>query len=245
MFYGADSYKAQLQSGQSVQARRMLRGLVSISLIGNGPSLAFFFATYDGLKRQPWVGDSSFGVLLASMICAVPASLIAVPGDTLKKRVVLGVDRTPLRALRSVLAVSPGGLMIGWQANLIKDIPFAAVKMSLYEGMLRLWASVLNKPTELVQPTERAAVGFCSGAVTAVLTNPLDVVNTRIKGSLLPVEVNGIRPGIMHIVKTEGPLALTAGIGPRVFIIGLGSSLFFWVLEHAKVIYDTKIDTSR
>jgi hypothetical protein len=27
------------------------------------------------------------------------------------------------------------GLFVGWQANLVKDVPFAGIKMSLYEGI--------------------------------------------------------------------------------------------------------------
>jgi solute carrier family 25 S-adenosylmethionine transporter 26 len=246
-FYSIDGYKAQLQSGLGVDYRRMSRGLVSLSLVGNAPSLAFFFASYSALKQSA-VGDSAAGVLAASLVCAVPASLISVPGDTLKKRVVLGVDRSPSAALRAVMKSSSAadggtgvrGLFVGWQANMAKDVPFAAMKMTLYEGLLRLAAYMApgNRSVDDLREVERAGVGFCSGAVTAVLTNPLDVVNTRMKVGMIPAS-QGIVAGANAVFRAEGPAALFAGLAPRVLIIGFGSSLFFFLLEHAKTSYDT------
>lgn len=156
IFYVVDSYKSQLQSGKPVAIRNMGRGLLSLSLLGNGPSLAFFFAAYSEVKQCKWVGDSASGVLLASLVCAVPASFIAVPGDTLKKRVVLGVDRTPMLALCNIVKTSgSSGLMVGWQANVAKDVPFAALKMSLYEGLLRAWAAASGKEVHQVGTDHR------------------------------------------------------------------------------------------
>jgi hypothetical protein len=313
-FYSVDGYKAQLQSGMGrhvVDIGRMCRGLVSLSLVVNAPSLAFFFASYEAVKQAgaPGFGDSAAGVLAASALCAVPASLISVPGDTLKKRVVLGIDATPAAALRAIVRSNlsgAGGLMVGWKANLAKDVPFAALKMSLYEGLLRLAAYLSSPPVERecfnsrmstpdvgaagklpasvladgmrqpsgivtagrdkeggssiepkpgnqkikqsravggdLQQIERAAVGFCSGAITAVLTNPLDVVNTRIKGGSISGSEVGILKGGRLVLRSEGPAALFAGLAPRVFIIGLGSSMFFFLLEHAKTGYDFLVE---
>ena len=81
-------------------------------------------------------------------------------------------------------------------------------------------------------------VGFGSGVVTALVTAPLDVVNTRIKGGLLPAEFNGIWAGAQYIAQREGLRALWTGIFPRTLIIGFGSSTFFWIYEKAKIVYD-------
>ena len=76
------------------------------------------------------------------------------------------------------------------------------------------------------------------------MTNPLDVVNTRIKGGLLPASSSssstsqGVLAGAAIVLRAGGPSALFAGLVPRVLITGLGSSLFFFLFENAKTAYD-------
>ena len=62
----------------------------------------------------------------------------------------------------------------------MKDIPFAAVKLSLYEGLARLYLSMMRNPhalneskkktknsgSDLLSPSESAIVGLSSGAIT-------------------------------------------------------------------------------
>eukprot|EP01049_Picozoa_sp_SAG25_P006981 SAG25_NODE_550_length_6992_cov_63.479182_2_plen_100_part_00 len=60
------------------------------------------------------------------------ASIVSVPSDVLKKRVVLGLESSVGSAIRHIWAADGArGLFVGWRANVIKDVPFAAVKMSL------------------------------------------------------------------------------------------------------------------
>lgn len=74
-------------------------------------------------------------------------------------------------------------------------------------------------------------VGFASGCLSAVLTNPLDVINTRMKAA---ANVAGKSPGILQsaqqIARAEGlPTLVFSGLPPRVLIFGLGSSIFWSV----------------
>jgi hypothetical protein len=73
-------------------------------------------------------------------------------------------------------------------------------------------------------------IGFGSGAMTAVLTNPLDCVNTRIKSGEL--RQSGIIQAHYEIIQRDGWKALFRGIIPRIFVISCGSSVF-WTLQNA------------
>ena len=137
---------------------------------------------------------------------AIPSSIAAVPADVIKKRLILGHHGSDLshnhsnsNSNSSVSATirtiyRTGGMrefFLGWKANLSKDILFSAVKMSLYEGWARVYLSVKNRSSGRharsmgtaadLNGYEAAGAGMVSGVATAVLTCPIDCVNTRIK----------------------------------------------------------------
>lgn len=237
VFYVLDSYKVQRQMGMKhLDWRSLSKGLVSLSLSGSAPSIATFFVIYTPLKRQiqasGWASQS--GVLFASVCGAVPASLVAVPADVIKKQVVLGLADSPGTASRSIWRKAGlRGFFVGWQANMIKDVPFAAVKMSLYEGIVQLYMHLASKADLEPSPLEASGAGLASGVVSAIMTNPLDVVNTRIKAAAVPT-TSVMEAGRM-VVKRDGAKALLAGVGPRMFIIGFGSSLFWSLYSTVKM----------
>lgn len=175
VFYGLDSYKTHKQSSPAQSSlgqkfgirefRGLFRGFLPVVASGSAPSFATFFALYVPIKSALqsieaglWPGQDqgtafSFGVLGASLVCAVPASLVAVPSDTIKKRVVLGLEPDVRTAVSNILQVDGWrGLFVGWRANVIKDVPFAAVKMCFFEGSLnayvgfKLRAKLIAKP---------------------------------------------------------------------------------------------------
>jgi solute carrier family 25 S-adenosylmethionine transporter 26 len=245
VFYGLDSYKVMKQAGEKFQMRRLFRGMVPVAILGSGPSFALFFGVYsfakDKLERS--TGDSKTSVLIASILGGIPSSLVAVPADLLKKRIVLETtERSWLAVSREIINKEGAkGMFLGWQANMLKDLPFAAIKMTLYEGCKSLYLTFRAKywrqtsgvdstnDTNLSLP-EYGVVGFASGAATAVLTTPLDCVNTRIKSGEL--REFGVIRGHFEIIKRDGWKALFRGLGPRTIIISLGSSVF-WSMQNA------------
>ncbi|KAM5577529.1 hypothetical protein ABKV19_008059 [Rosa sericea] len=93
----------------------------------------------------------------------------------------------------------------------------AAVRLiAAKEGFKGLYAA----KRELNDP-ENAIIGAFAGALTGVITTPLDVIKTR-----LMVQYKGIVDCVQTIVREEGPPALLKGIGPRVLWIGIGGSIF-------------------
>ncbi|PRQ32898.1 putative mitochondrial carrier domain-containing protein [Rosa chinensis] len=78
---------------------------------------------------------------------------------------------------------------------------------------------------------ENAIIGAFAGALTGVITTPLDVIKTR-----LMVQYKGIVDCVQTIVREEGPPALLKGIGPRVLWIGIVGSIFL-VLSREQSAY--------
>jgi hypothetical protein len=77
--------------------------------------------------------------------------------------------------------LGPRGFFVGWQANIVKDVPFAGLKLTFYEGLARvLYPQVYDNSgrdrvegqadKRLLSPQQSAVVGFFSGVATAVST---------------------------------------------------------------------------
>mmetsp|Transcript_39688 Transcript_39688/g.55101 ORF Transcript_39688/g.55101 Transcript_39688/m.55101 type:complete len:300 (+) Transcript_39688:46-945(+) len=267
VFYVLDSYKVQQQTqtlsaaGTSISSRiqisQLARGIGPISLLGSGTSFALFFSIYGPLKdgivsshayaspttTSPALASNSVSIAIASMFAAVPATIIGIPADTVKKQVVVGNYPSALSAATAIWRQrGPYGFLVGWRANLVRDIPFSAVKMTLYESMATLCHSVRGvSANEHLSPLDSSLVGFASGGFTAVFSNPLDVLNTRIKASV-GLNSMGIIDTTRHIARKEGISVFFRGIVPRVLIFGFGSSVFWTTHSYAHTMLTNVIN---
>jgi hypothetical protein len=159
--------------------------------------------------------------------------------------------------------------MVGWNINLARDIPFASIRMFLYESCSRLLLAATEPDHHLIYkhpPTsepafsalpstsplavpirpkrtnsdhltapEAAVMGLVSGALTAVITQPIDCVNTRIKSGELAAF--GVWSAHAEIVRRDGRLALFRGLVPRALIMGAGSTVFwYWFAKMRSVL---------
>ncbi|KAH7447945.1 hypothetical protein KP509_01G129100 [Ceratopteris richardii] len=84
---------------------------------------------------------------------------------------------------------------------------------------------------KLVQAVVKDFVaGGVSGAISTVLFQPFDVVKTYMQGSK-QWPPPGIRDSIRHIFACQGVTGLWAGTTPAIIRVGLGSGLYFAMLN--------------
>jgi solute carrier family 25 S-adenosylmethionine transporter 26 len=131
---------------------------------------------------------------------------------------------SPEAAARQLISIHGGvrGLFVGWHANLMKDLPFVAVKLSIYESCVRAFETLAARQAGA---GERTGCGVVSGALTAVLTTPLDVLNTRLKSS--SDGSRSLAAIAAALIRNEGPGALLSGLAPRMAIVAGGSGVFW------------------
>ena len=254
LLYGVDSYKVMMQSGSEIKVNRLFRGVLPVALLGSVPSFGVFFCLYSPTKatlEHVAVSNgynngemSAFSIVAASIIGGVPSSVVAVPADIIKKKILQQQSTTGRDVIRMIRNLLCGGnsMFNGWRVNLSRDLSFVTVKMTLYElmckyyivhfrGMLDVTLSgnaETNK--DMVTQRESALLGCASGAVTGLVTCPLDVVNTRLKnGDFASVKNRGIYHIMMLIGRTEGVSVLFSGVTPRIAIISLGSTAFWYL----------------
>jgi hypothetical protein len=79
-----------------------------------------------------------------------------------------------------------------------------------------------------ISPQGAALCGITSGIACAILTCPLDVINTKIKAS--ETSSTSILEVGRQIIKKDGINDLFRGVAMRSIVLGLGSSIF-WPIQ--------------
>ena len=159
------------------------------------------------------------------------------------------------------------GLTAGWKSGFVQDIAFSATQFLVYEN-LKLWRlqtrrkelKVLHKKSSLEtrhtitsNPTlmndsivvlpyyDTLLCGCISGGLAAALTNPLDVVTSRlmVQDGSTGYGGNNMLTMLRAILKKEGPTALWRGTLPRVAQTAPLSAISFAVYEAMKSYLST------
>lgn len=236
LLYAIDTAKVRAQASPRTSAqggwRILFKGMIPTIALGSVPVFGSFFVLYAPLKVSLQERNLHYLLPIASVLCAVPATIIGVPADVLKKRLVLGIDSNARQAVSHILAEHGAkGFFAGWHINLVRDLPFAGVKIGLYEAFVRQWKVVNGISSDgPITTTGAATCGVASGVVCGIVTCPLDVINTRIKAST--TQTTSIRTVGEQILVREGVQALFRGVLLRSLVLGIGSSIF-WPIQHS------------
>ncbi len=102
-----------------------------------------------------------------------------MPFELTKQQLQAGVATSATSALRATYATH--GLRAFWQAytaTVAREVPFSLIQFPLYELLRRTVRNHLGRTHDT--PAASALCGSAAGVVAAALTNPIDVVKTRI-----------------------------------------------------------------
>jgi solute carrier family 25 (mitochondrial S-adenosylmethionine transporter), member 26 len=220
VLFPIDTIKTRMQSRKGFANaggfQSLYRGLSAVS-IGSVPSAALFFGTYELVKN-----DGPFSLhgnqLLGAIVGETASGVVRVPLDTLKQRMQVG-NSASLRTAASTR--SSKELFQALPVTLMRDIPFAASQMLLYEFLksngVPVWIS-----------------GLIAGAVSGFVTTPLDVVRTR----LMLVEAEGSVPRVLESLWKEGGMSTVfRGASMRSLWISAGGCVFFSAYESARCFF--------
>lgn len=156
------------------------------NLFKEAPPSAVYLGVYETIKyalvpKVPpelllWV------YLLAGAAGETVGSVIRAPAEAVKSLVQSGSKANALEAIQSVLGTANGRANIfrAWGSSIYRDVPFGAIQLAIFELVK---ASILNNPNiEFDSSTllSEAVIGAFAGGVGAFVTNPTDVITTRI-----------------------------------------------------------------
>ncbi|KAF2291247.1 hypothetical protein GH714_020930 [Hevea brasiliensis] len=185
-------------------------------------------------------------------ICAYPptagamgnivSSAIMVPKELITQRMQAGAKGRSWEVLLKILEKDGiAGLYAGYSATLLRNLPAGVLSYSSFEY---LKAAVLNKTKKShLEPIESVCCGALAGAISASMTTPLDVVKTRLMtqvnkevvDKVAAVMYRGVSSTVKQIMKQEGWVGFTRGMGPRVVHSACFSALGYFAFETARL----------
>ncbi|EME31823.1 Probable S-adenosylmethionine carrier 2, chloroplastic [Galdieria sulphuraria] len=263
-----DTVKARLQfqQGSNLKYRGMLHAFTTIIkeegvrkglytgvdavLLGSVPSHAITFGVYHLVKRttEPRLKSTELLPLVdlaAGALSEVAALSTYVPAEVAAKRMQtakLGFSREYVSALHAfrMIVRTEGirGLYVGFLPTMLRDVPFTSLQFAFFEQVKILWRSFAHRSS--LNNTETYVSGSFAGGLAAALTNPFDVVKTRMQTQ--PVGNDRKYKSLVHcfcqIMKEEGFLAFFKGVVPRVVWIAPASGITLGVFEGLVSILD-------
>ena len=233
------------------------------------PANALFFMTYDYLVSVLPCAFSNLSPLanfqqrlILSAIATLPQNAIKIPAELIKQRAQIQSESNFTALFLQATAESGlKGLYRGGGAQLLREIPYNAIQMASFAMLQDLSTSYHSN----LGPAEVAGVlGLLAAAIASILTQPADVVKTRIMTDLedgLETEagssaMDGLialedssEPPVwwanvtvirycVAIIREEGIGGLFAGMTPRLLLVSFGGMVYFWAAAITDVYFD-------
>eukprot|EP00967_Tisochrysis_lutea_P070591 scaffold93244_cov44-Tisochrysis_lutea.AAC.3 len=221
-----------------VRLRESYAGCV-LAVIGIVPYAVCFHAAFYLCE----VALAHFAVVgfLSNICCgtcgAIAAAAVGVPIECLKHRIQLQADgyTTPALALSSTLrAEGIRGLYRGLGSTLARNVPYNALHFGVF-------AMAANAFRCAALPGSDALAGAVAGAITALLTTPLDLINTRLQTQRIltvpgsAANLTGVADALVRVAGEEGGFgALMRGANLRMATYAPSALIFFFVYEGIK-----------
>eukprot|EP00968_Pinguiococcus_pyrenoidosus_P015421 scaffold1424_cov237-Pinguiococcus_pyrenoidosus.AAC.12 len=216
---------AQILRAEGVGA--LYKGVGAV-VVAAAPAQALFFVGYEGSRDAlEWMGgqkarNSAWGTFGAGFVAQLVGSIAWVPMDVIKERLQVEGQMAvkehyggSVAAFRRILrSEGVSGLYRAYWIHQATWAPFNGLYFMLYESFKKF-----AKDHDLYPKTWE---GISAGVVAGAVTNPMDLVKTRL-------QVARSNPGVfdyegpvdcaVKIARREGVFALFDGVGARVLLI--------------------------
>ncbi|XP_017981531.1 PREDICTED: protein MITOFERRINLIKE 1, chloroplastic [Theobroma cacao] len=214
---------------------------VSAVIVGSTASSAVYFGTCEFGKSI--LSKLDYPALLipptAGAMGNIVSSAIMVPKELITQRMQAGAKGRSWEVLLRILEKDGIlGLYAGYSATLLRNLPAGVLSYSSFEY---LKAAVLSRTKQTnLEPIQSVFCGALAGAISASLTTPLDVVKTRLMTQVhgnkaVAAMYSGVNATLKQILKDEGWIGLTRGMGPRVVHSACFSALGYFAFETARL----------
>eukprot|EP00527_Entomoneis_sp_CCMP2396_P001021 CAMPEP_0198144190 /NCGR_PEP_ID=MMETSP1443-20131203/13980_1 /TAXON_ID=186043 /ORGANISM="Entomoneis sp., Strain CCMP2396" /LENGTH=375 /DNA_ID=CAMNT_0043807543 /DNA_START=121 /DNA_END=1249 /DNA_ORIENTATION=+ len=170
-------------------------------------------------KRLPAEQDQQPGLLFVmagAALSFVAASVIIVPGEFLKQQLQMSHYHSLWEAIQGVAASEQGlaGFYSGYDGVLYRDIPYTILELGLYDMFKRTLAQMRSDNDEGDKSViwDQLACAAMTGAITALVTTPMDVVKTK----LMVDDYASFGEAFLSTYQNHGFEALYSGLTARV-----------------------------
>jgi len=166
-----------LHTAKNMGIKNSWRGW-EIVFTGIIPSHASYFLAYEKSKQLLDI-DHNYS-MLNSTICGftsvIAHDLIATPFDVCKQRHQINKNKYAMDTVHTIMKKNAiRSLYRSFPTTIFRNLPYGGIFMCINEGLRNQFEIKKNNPIN---------VGLCSGiagATAAIITNPLDVIKTKIQ----------------------------------------------------------------
>ncbi len=219
-------------------ATRLYRGLPA-ALVGAVPAHAAHFATYEALKTALGATRETH-TPLANSIAGFGATCmhdaISTPLDVVKQRLqVAGSPFTSISQCARSMWAAEGlrAFYASYPTTVLLNIPYMLAHFTVYEGCQTFMRQAFGRDHT---PLRDIAAGAAAGAAGGLISNPLDVLRTRIQTQ----DVAPGRPRLggwevaKEILAKEGVAGFAKGAKARVLLFTPSAAICWGVYETMK-----------
>lgn len=208
----------------------LFRGLGIVSLV-TVPEHALYFFVYEMCvsKLQPHIDrdSKSSAVYFASGVLAEMIDVIIFnPIDVIKQKLQISGQETKLKW--SDTFSKPSDLYRGVIPSVLCHGPYLGIYWSLYEPLKKYIFSVSGDNESLMSVIVSSII---SSSFAAAITNPLDVVRTRVQTSSSNIGAISV---IKQMMQHEGIQSFSLGLGSRVLYLSPSTALLICIFEFSK-----------
>lgn len=218
--------------------RALFKGFGTVIQVA--PAQALYMGSYQAARVVlPGDEDSAKVQFFGGIVATLGQSLLMVPLEVVRQRQQVqtgteGAYQGSMDAARKIYrAEGIKALYRGFGITQLVWGPFNAIFLPLWEGSKRLgiWHSGAGSLKELDVKYELAA-SFGSSSVAAALTNPMDVVKTRLQvqgksNVASSTAYKGPMDAFRSIMRTEGLAGFTGGMTSRVLWVAPSTMIMF------------------
>lgn len=175
-------------NGISLQAylSKLFSG-VTPAVISAVPANSVFFAVYktleliSGTYKITAFHSALVTRIIITTIATLPQNSFKIPFEVMKQRMQTMEGASRLKILKDIIAQhGPQGLFIGGNAQLLREIPYNAIQMTVFEYARELYHSSSLHSISLDELNLSAMCGLLASFIAALLTQPADVIKTKI-----------------------------------------------------------------
>lgn len=238
ILYPVDALRtlAQTRNGRTLAdlgAKSLTKGCLTTS------SFALFqgalqFGIFDACRDR-------VGPVAASALGAVGSLVVSVPQEVVKQRLITGVYSSFRDAVATIYnKQGVAGFYSCWRPTMSRNVPFVIITFTTMDALKQQRLSKRLKTTKVTtqeqQRTEQelsivenVSIGMLSAFVAATVTNPVDVVKTRMmtQAASNSVPYSSAMDCFKTVLYIEGPATFYAGFKQRsVYMCGLWGITF-------------------
>ena len=210
---------------------------------------AAYFSIFESIKVLTGAdqkGHHPQAAAISGATAALSHDMIMTPFDTVKQRMQLGHYKSLLHCFRSTIKKEGvRALYVSLPTTLVMNLPYGSIMVAMNESVRK----ALN-PSGSYRLDVSMLAGSVAGATAALLTNPLDVIKTRLQvqdlqpcplgqAKVNPVKLSthrytGTVAVFNEIVAQEGPLAFFRGAWLRMLVHAPSVAVSWTAYDSAK-----------